>query len=528
VIAGATRGAGGAALGRHLASAAKNEAVLPLDGRGLTATGIRDQVAELTRLGAHARTRAPLYHVHANPPADRPWTPDERAGYWEAFEEEFGLQDRPFAAVEHVKEGRAHEHRVYLRVRADGIAIRMDHDHARREKVGRAFEFSRGEQIVPGAHNRAVIAALDREGRADVAQAMRAAGLDAVARPRASTTPRERAQAERTATDPAAVRAAALAAWRASDGGTAFRAALAERGLRLAQGDSTPQLLDEAGGTHDLRRALAAAAKAEGVTDKITITAAAVRERLAGVDLPAVADARQAPAPVPAAPQEPGIPPAPADPAEAAEAALPVPETPAQTQGELHASIPDPAPGEAPDLVRHPDRGDDGGHDAGRKDPGRPPRDGFQGNERDVVCGAPDGEAHGVSDRAPDPPGPARGEGADADRPGDRALGGHRGGAAPDGKAAGRTRVQARRVIKGLAVAAAPRAARLAELTEALRRPPTAEGILAAALAVSDERAARVLAGEPWPDPRTRSARLIAVDLHEARMAVSHGTDLRA
>ena len=88
--------------------------------------------------------------------------------------------------------------------------------------------------------------------------------------------------------------------------------------------------------------------------------------------------------------------------------------------------------------------------------------------------------------------------------------------------------MQARRALRGLAVAASSREARLADLTEALRRPPTAESMLAAALAASDDRAARVLAGEPWRDPRTRSARLIAGDMHEARMDVSHGTDLRA
>ena len=52
--------------------------------------------------------------------------------------------------------------------------------------------------------------------------------------------------------------------------------------------------------------------------------------------------------------------------------------------------------------------------------------------------------------------------------------------------------------------------------------------MLTAALAASDERAARVLAGEPWRDPHTRSAKLIAADMHEARMAVSQETDRRA
>ena len=511
MIAGGVRGAGGPALGRHLASAAKNEAVLPLDGRGLTATGIRDQVAELTRLGAHARTRAPLYHVHADPPADRPWTPDERASYWQAFEAEFSLEDRPFAAVAHVKDGRPHEHRVYLRVRADGTAVRLDHDHARREKVGRTFEFSRGEALTPGAHSRAVLAALDREGRGDVAQAMRAAGLDTMPRPRASSTPRERAQAERTATDPAAIAAAALAAWGASDGAEAFAAALAERGLRLARGDKVAVLVDASGVAHPLGRLLGKESKTAG--DRIG--AADVRARLSGLDLPLVDQVSALPRAAPGA---------------APPSALPDDITPPTTPGGHHASTSpdDPAPAETPGVVGRADRRLDGGHDAGRDDPGRDAHQGLPGPGSDVVCGAPDSAAHGGPHPAPGSPGPPGEGGADPARPGRRAFGGHRGGAAAARDADGRHRVQARRVIKGLAAAAAPREARLADLTEALRRPPTATGLLAAALTASDDRAAQVLAEEPWRDPRMRSARLIAGDMHEARMAVSYGTDLRA
>ena len=521
MIAGGVRGAGGPALGRHLASAANNEAIRELDGRGLTATGIRDQVAELTRLGAHARTRAPLYHVHADPPADRPWTPDERDGYWRAFEAEFDLSDRPFAAVEHAKAGRTHEHRVYLRVRPDGTAIRLDHDYARREKIGRAFEFGRGETLTPGAHNRAVIAALDREGQADVAQAMRAAGLDTMTRPRAPTTPTERAQAERTAVDPAAVAVAALAAWRASDGGPAFVAALAERGLRLAQGGKVPVVLDASGAVHPLARMLGKESKASG--DRIG--AAEVRTRLAGLDLP---PADQVAALPQAAPPE-------AAPGTAPTVLAALPHAPAADptppQGEDHAigsELADPAPRAEADLDRHPDRGDDGRHDAGREDPGGHAVQGLPGPGSDVVRGAADGEEDGEPDvppRAPRPPGTG---GADAARPGSPAPGGHRGGAAQDGGAAGRHRVQARRTLRGLAAAAAPRADRLAELIAALRQPPTPGRTLDAALAASDERAACVLAGGPWPDPRTRSAKLLAIDLHEARVNSSREADRRA
>ncbi|MHB0699109.1 relaxase/mobilization nuclease domain-containing protein, partial [Roseomonas mucosa] len=338
MIGGATRGSGGGALGRHLSNEAKNEQVIPLEGRGLIARDVRDQVAELTEMGAHARTRTPLYHVHADPPADRPWSEDERRQYWERFEAEFGLEGRPFAAVGHLKDGRLHEHRVYLRIRDDGTAIRLDHDHARREKLHRLFEIERGEQLTPGAHNRAVIAAMEREGRHEAAQAMREAGLDTMERPRADTTPRQRAQAERTGADPRAVGAAALAAWQASDGGRAFAAALEERGLRLAQGTKAPVIIDAEGGAHPLARMLGKESKAAG-TERIR--AADVAARLDGLDLPRHAPGagrRPAPAdqvPEPerilvaeeAAPAEdrPGTAPSSADEAAAPSAADPIP-----------------------------------------------------------------------------------------------------------------------------------------------------------------------------------------------------------
>ena len=301
MIAGATRGAGGPALGTHLASAAGNEQVMTLEGRGLTTEGIREQVAELTRMVSHARTRTPLYHVHADPPADRPWTAEERAEYWHRFEQEFGLEGRPFAAVAHSKDGRDHEHRVYVRVRADGTAIRLDHDHARREKVNRTFEYDRGEPLTKGAHNRAIIAALGGE-RPDVAAAMLAAGSHEGQRPRAALTPGERAQQERTKVSKADVARATAAAWKHSDNGPAFAAALAERGLRLAQGDTAPVVVDATGNSHAVGRMLDMAAKAEG-TD--APKSQVIRDRLDGLDLPNVDEAkaaRQAAGAVPAAP----------------------------------------------------------------------------------------------------------------------------------------------------------------------------------------------------------------------------------
>ena len=290
MIAGATRGAGGPALGRHLANAGMNEAVIVGQSRGLMSENIRDQVAELTRLGSHARTQAPIYHVHADPPEGRPWDDADRARYWELFEQEFGLERQPFASVIHVKGGREHEHRAYLRTRPDGTAIRLDHDFARREKLSRIMEWERGEPLTKGAHNRAVISALEKDGREDVADAMRAAGMHEGPRPRAGLTPTERLQQDRTSITKQNIAACVAQAWTASDSGQAFHAALAEHGLILARGDKCAVIVDGTGNMHSLQRLLAMDARTNG-TD--APKAADVAARLHGTLLPSVAEARQ-------------------------------------------------------------------------------------------------------------------------------------------------------------------------------------------------------------------------------------------
>ena len=244
MISGATRGGGGKALGRHLASSDHNEEVILNESRGLFSEGIEEQIDELTGMGSHARTNTPLYHVHLDPPEGKPLTEEERFQYWEAFEKEFKLENRPFSSVSHVKNGREHEHRVYLAIEPTGKAIRLDFDYARREKLNRIFELQRGEELVKGAHNRAVISALEKEGKPELAQKLRDAGIDQGPKPIAPLTPQDRNQQERTGIDKADVSKAVLSAWKQSDNGQAFAMALQEQGLTLAQGTKCAIVVD--------------------------------------------------------------------------------------------------------------------------------------------------------------------------------------------------------------------------------------------------------------------------------------------
>lgn len=559
MIGGATRGAGGPALGTHLADRKRlNEETRAGTSRGLVSEGIRDRVAELTDIAGHARSRRPLYHVHADPP--EAWSEERWDAYWIRFEREFGLESQPFAEAAHVKHGREHRHRVYSLVTGDGSCIRMDHDYARREKIHRLVELETGGRLTPGRHNRAVIQSLEREGRADAAAAMRDAGLDTMARPEASTTPPRRAQAERTGVAPGDVGAAALAAWRTSDSGPAFRAALVAYGLELARGDRVPVLVDASGNALPLARLLGKASKDGG--DRIA--ASAVTDRLVGMDLPRHRPgARSAMDPAPAI-----VATTIADTSETAVAIRQVPPPAAPTverdhqhhggqdghaaadsidehlgpnareSGHPGVDSPDTEPGHGPeqaDRAGQPSAAGEAvepgsdprrpGRDGG---PGAPAGDGPQGDERGDVRYPAGGGDHGRPPGAPVAPGTAGGAGGDSARPDPRAPAADRGGPDPDRAADARRRIRARRESRSLATAVGQHGDRLAELTAALRHPPTAASLVHEALASSDERTRHVLATEPWTDAANRSVARVSGSLRDEARERQRGREAAA
>lgn len=180
------------------------------------------------------------------------------------------------------EEDRRHEHRVYTVAKPDGGIVDLRFDFIRREKIARIVEYEHGMPPVPSKHARAIVAALRRDGRDDVAAWLVAAGMTTIARPVAPLTPRERLVQERTGIALDDVRRAALAAWRASMDGAGFRAALRERGMDLRQGRVGPVVVDQAGTAHLATRLIGAAARRfEG--DRIP--AAAIKTLLGGLEL---------------------------------------------------------------------------------------------------------------------------------------------------------------------------------------------------------------------------------------------------
>lgn len=281
MISGATRGTGtGNALARHLMKD-ENEVIL-LPGRGLGSSSLVGRIAELVALSAGGKTDRPIYHVYCSPDPSIPDEAAARARFWALFEAEFGMEGQPWCGVEHLKKDRRHEHRVYTVAKPDGGIVDLRFDFIRREKVARIVEYEHGMAPVPSKHARAIVAALRRDGRDDVADWLVAAGMTTIARPVAPLTPRERLVQERTGVDLDDVRRAALAAWRASKDGEGFLAALRERGLDLRQGRVGPVVVDQAGTAHLATRLIGAGARRfEGER----IPAAAVKALLDGLEL---------------------------------------------------------------------------------------------------------------------------------------------------------------------------------------------------------------------------------------------------
>lgn len=285
MIGGMTEHDGGQGLAVHLAKLEDNESIV-MRTHGLSADTIDDAITELRLMSLGSRCRTPLIHAWASP------STTYSGADWEyhraVYEQEFGLEGHPCVEVFHIKLGQGgrvarHVHRVYLRLDAEGRAVRTSYSAIRQEKVSRISELMAGERLTSGCFNKGVIAKLRLEGRQDVADAMIRAGLGDVA---ATSAPRpsERAMAERLADlAPDEVWRRARDAWRRSDDGASFRIALVEAGLHLAHGAKCPVVVTPSGGSYPLLRAINKGGERQ---DGAAIRKADLDARLRGVILP--------------------------------------------------------------------------------------------------------------------------------------------------------------------------------------------------------------------------------------------------
>jgi hypothetical protein len=283
----AVRGRGDARLATYLTDIGDNDLVVELPARGVVADQFASQLREIVARCAHGRTARPILHLCVSPASS--WSDAQYQRYLDLYEAEFDLADQPRLAVHHSKNGRGHRHYIYSVVKRDGRSVDLRNDYARREKIARVVEYEFGERHVVGGHNRAVAAALEREGRHDVVASMREAGLLDQRRPVTRMMAPRRLRGAAAANHHQRIAQLVFEAWRSSDDGCSFKQALAERGLMLAEGDQVPVVVERAGIVWPLARLVGQCAYAMTGT---WITAAVVEGRIATLALPSVAQAR--------------------------------------------------------------------------------------------------------------------------------------------------------------------------------------------------------------------------------------------
>lgn len=244
----------GSRLGKYLLQIETDQEVRMLPSRELIAPTLDEQFAEMKAKAAKSRASRHIYHVQISPGYD--WTDQEFYQFIELYEREFGLQDQARIVIFHKKSGRGHWHGAYSLVRRDGKMISMAFDYLRNEKLSRVAEFEFGESHVTGRHNFAVASALLQEGRSDIVESMKEAGLLDNARPVAEKSSIDRYREERATLDISTVERFVLSAWHRTIDAIEFSRILEKSNFKLGMGEHSVIIVDPAGEIYSLRRLL--------------------------------------------------------------------------------------------------------------------------------------------------------------------------------------------------------------------------------------------------------------------------------
>lgn len=264
IIKGASR-AGPKQLSRHLTRTDTNERVAVLELQSPTGS-LHEALRDWQTLADGTRGIKGLYHANIDPAAQYQMTPEQWARAVDVLEQELGLQGQPRVVIMHEKNERQHIHVVWQRTDIDTMTLRSDsQNYQAHERASSRLEREFGHELVPGKH-----AKRDRDAQPEF--------------PSSEITHAEWQQSERSGIDPRARKDQITSLYEASDTGTAFKAALADAGYTLAQGDRRDfVLIDQNGEVLSLRRQIAG------------MTAKDLRSFMADVpqiDLPTVAEAR--------------------------------------------------------------------------------------------------------------------------------------------------------------------------------------------------------------------------------------------
>jgi hypothetical protein len=263
IINGGSRKNGGF-FAKHLMRADENERVSVVEIRGLASENIRDAFHEMKAIASGTRCTNYFYHANVNTRADEQLTPEQWMHAVDTLERTLGLVDQPRFVVEHAKEGRTHQHIIWSRIDADSMtAISDSLTYRKHETAARELEETFNHEPV------ASVLVKDRQTQ----------------RPERNPADWETFRAAASDIDPRAMTREVTELWFASDSGTAFAAALEDRGYILVRGDRRDFcIIDAAGDEHSLARRITGAK----ATD--------VRSRMSDIDrevLPSVSEGRE-------------------------------------------------------------------------------------------------------------------------------------------------------------------------------------------------------------------------------------------
>ena len=241
MIIGANKRGNGGQLAAYLLNREKNERAELLEMRGFADTGSLKNAMNCIELEAmQTKGEKPFYHCWLRLDEGETLTAAQWQQSFEAVERRLHLGDQARVVVEHQLQGEKHYHVVWSLVdRERGQMIEIPFDGMRRAEVARQLEKEFGLRKLAPAHE----PEKERLRREEWQQAER--------------TPRD-------VEDVRDVKATIREAWQRSDNGAAFTAALEEKNLMLARGDSERQpfgVVDEHGQFHVLTRTLDARAK---------------------------------------------------------------------------------------------------------------------------------------------------------------------------------------------------------------------------------------------------------------------------
>jgi hypothetical protein len=187
-------------------------------------------------IGEMTRAEKRLYHAQIAPETRYDMSPEQWKRAAEILAEELGMKDHPRAIVVHDGGDKPHAHVVFQRADEQTMTAWDDgYSYVKHERASARMEKEFGHEVVPGKHHKR-----DREKQPEF--------------PRAELTTEEDQREKRGAMNAADRKAEIMALYKATDSGTALKAALEDAGYLLANGDRGYVVVDKTGGQSVLTR----------------------------------------------------------------------------------------------------------------------------------------------------------------------------------------------------------------------------------------------------------------------------------